>query len=336
MINISNHVFYVILNRTFYVILNRTFEIIENYRTNLIKSNDLLNQLMAIDRLAGKALIAFIGAFLESAEGRNFPLKVTNIPESTGLGTIHVIRCERFERLMDLLEDRTLVGLLNTQHNILEVFLNMVLLGGRAVVPERKSEAGLLIDLTVDGQIHYELKLKRAVDYRDIGEYLAKYFDEIIVNRDAKQVWWLAFFAERVDPKAKLGEVCTYYIVVIEITSQHTTMGPKSLKRVTKNMQAAMDAAIVKVAEEDLLEPEPEEAALLPVNNILLFEKVRAEKNRLKAELAEKDQALAEKDQAITEKDQALTEAQTEKDRVVAEKDRIISDLQRKLEHLKK
>ena len=63
MINISNHVFYVILNRTFYVILNRTFEIIENYRTNLIKSNDLLNQLMAIDRLAGKALIAFIGAF---------------------------------------------------------------------------------------------------------------------------------------------------------------------------------------------------------------------------------------------------------------------------------
>ena len=237
---------------------------------------------------------------------------------------------------MDLLEDRTLVGLLNTQHNILEVFLNMVLLGGRAVVPERKSEAGLLIDLTVDGQIHYELKLKRAVDYRDIGEYLAKYFDEIIVNRDAKQVWWLAFFAERVDPEAKLGEVCTYYIVVIEITSQHTTMGPKNLKRVTKNMQAAMDAAIVKVAEEDLLEPEPEEAALLPVNNILLFEKVRAEKNRLKAELAEKDQALAEKDQAITEKDQALTEAQTEKDRVVAEKDRIISDLQRKLEHLKK
>ena len=186
---------------------------------------------------------------------RNFPLKVTNIPESTGLGTIHVIRCERFERLMDLLEDRTLVGLLNTQHNILEVFLNMVLLGGRAVVLERKSEAGLLIDLTVDGQIHYELKLKRAVDYRDIGEYLAKYFDEIIVNRDAKQVWWLAFFAERVDPKAKLGEVCTYYIVVIEITSQHTTMGPKSLKRVTKNMQAAMDAAIVKVAEEDFLEP---------------------------------------------------------------------------------
>ena len=44
--------------------------------------------------------------------------------------------------------------------------------------------AGLLIDLTVDGQNHYELKLKRAVDYRDIGEYLAKYFDEIIANRE--------------------------------------------------------------------------------------------------------------------------------------------------------
>ena len=176
-----------------------------------------------------------------------------------------------------------------------------MLLGGQAVVRERKSDAGLLIDLTVDGQNHYELKLKRAVDYRDIGEYLAKYFDEIIANRDAKQIWWLVFFAERVDPKAKLGEVCTYYIVVIEITSKHTTMDPKNLKRVTKSMQAAMDAAIVQVAEEYLLEPEPEEAALLPVNNILLFEKVRAEKNRLKAELAEKDQAITEKDQALAE-----------------------------------
>ena len=80
----------------------------QNCHTNLIKSNDLLNQLMAIDHLAGNALIAFIEAFLESAEGRNLPLKVTNFPESTGLGTVHIIRCEWFERLMDLLEDRTL------------------------------------------------------------------------------------------------------------------------------------------------------------------------------------------------------------------------------------
>ena len=70
--------------------------------------------------------------------------------------------------------------------------------GGSSGCAGRKSDVGLLIDLTVDGQNHYELKLKRAVDYRDIGEYLAKYFDEIIANRDAKQIWWLVFFAERV------------------------------------------------------------------------------------------------------------------------------------------
>jgi hypothetical protein len=286
---------------------------------------------MSIDRLSGKDLIQFIQSYLDQPTTQKLDLKLTTYPNKLDDSHIHIIRCMRFERLIDLLEDRTVVGFLTTQHNILEVFLNSILLQDRAVLLERKGQEGFIIDLQVDGTVSYELKVKRNVDYRDISPFIEQYFDTMREQQNAKHIWWLAFFAQRVDSKAKKGEVCPYYIVVIELTTQHESMDPKNLKKITRHVQKQMDTIMQTVIEEDELEEEPEEAALLPVKNILLYEKVREEKHHLQDIVQEKNQMIIEKDQALQEKDQALQE----KDQALQEKDKTIEMLQKQL-HLGK
>ena len=85
------------------------------------------------------------------------------------------------------------------------------------------------------------------------------------------------------------------------MTTQHEAMDRKNLKKVIKVAQNTVDLAIDKVCVEDELEPEPDEAAFLPVKNVLLYEKVRAEKKLLKQQIAEKDWAIAEKEKLIVE-----------------------------------
>jgi hypothetical protein len=163
------------------------------------------------------------------------------------------------------------------------------------------------------------------VDYRNIIPFITQYFDEMIQQRTAKQFWWLAFFAQRSDSKAKKREVCSHYIVVIELTTQHELMEHKNLKEITQHVQKQLDQLIETVAEEDQLEEEPDEAVLLPVKNILIYEKVREQKHMLMEIVEEQKQALQEKDQALQEKDQALQE-----------KDTLILKLQKQLHSVKK
>ncbi|NMC07513.1 MAG: hypothetical protein GYA24_20030 [Candidatus Lokiarchaeota archaeon] len=269
--------------------------------------------------LAGKALLARVDAYLRDNESLLRAVKVSLVEGR--LARVLAMRCRAIEQTADFLADKVKVGVLAHQHDVVLVIGNVILLGGDVSHLKRHDARGREIDITA---LRQTIEVKNGIDIspRDVPRLVDEHFGELVASASSKHAWWLCYFARRPAPKGKIGEVCMYYLVIIEIPVARVVACGGEACRVAVGDEAMRlaDEIEKKVVAED----EVDEGFLVPVKNVWIVDKLRAELAASKNELEAKDKALEAKDKALEAKDKAL-----------AAKDKALAASKKEIERLK-
>lgn len=238
-------------------------------------------------RLSGKALLGKMHEFLEENESMIQELKVTTLDGKHA--NIVIIRCKLLEKFLNMLEETMIVAALQNQHDVISIFLNFVLKQGNLSHIKQHDEDGIEIDV-MHGLKGYELKTRKNVEIASVHEYISDYFEEMLDEQGVKDTWWLVFFQQRNDAKGKIGPVCLYYLILIEIPTPGLDYPDRdNLMREVKKMVQKIEK---KVGQED--EIDDDGGFLVPVDNILVVD-------RMRKKILEKDRIILEKDKEIEE-----------------------------------
>jgi molybdopterin converting factor small subunit len=247
-------------------------------------------------------------------------LQVTLVPGE--FVSVHIIRCRPFQDFLNLVKAAARGTELGHQHHAFKRFLNAVFFNNRGRIETPRGPAArrgrrrdILRDDLLVGSEPQQIKTSSNLPDGQVGEFLAKYLPQIIVDASAGSRWWLTFLRE-IPPKSRKGRYCYIYLVLLEVEARRVVGVPLGKLR-TEVTQLVQDAQ-AKVKQEDELSED--EDFLVPVKNFWVVDALRDE-------LAGKDQVIAEKDEALAEKDEALAE----KDEALAEKDREIAALKKRL-----
>ena len=252
--------------------------------------------------LAGKDMLARVDAYLRENVTLLKAVKVSSV--SGSIVRVLAMRCRAIEGLADFLSDKVKVGVLSHQHDVVLVIGNVILLGGKVSGLKRHDARGQEIDITA---LRQTIEVKNGIDIRpsDVPRLVDEYFGEMLASASSKKAWWLCYFARRPAPKGKIGEVCMYYLVIIEIPVDKVVACGGEACRVAVGDEAMRlaDEIEKKVVAED----EVEEGFLVPVKNVWIVDKLRAELAASKKALATKDEALAAEDKELERLKQQLS-----------------------------
>jgi hypothetical protein len=242
-------------------------------------------------RLTGNALMARVQGFLEKNRDLVDRLKVT-MEAGQGRVRVHVIRCMAMERFLDLLADKMIAGHWQNQHDVASVFLNMKLKGGNLDGIKQRNIQGMEIDVT-SINLGTELKTKSSINVDDIPDFINQYFDDMVENQGEKHEWWLVYMLKRDDAKGKIGSVCLYYMVVIEINAVDLDDDDKDglIKDVVRIVQKVRK----RVSKED----EMRESGFATVDNVWMVDRLREENVELKDENVELKERIEELERQI-------------------------------------
>ena len=273
--------------------------------------------------LAGKDMLARVDAYLRENVTLLKAVKVSSV--SGSIVRVLALRCWGIEGLADFLSDKVKVGVLSHQHDVVLVIGNLVLLGGKLQELKRKDGHGQEIDITT---LRHTIEVKNGIDIspRDVPRLVDEYFGEMVASAASKTTWWLCYFARRPAPKGKIGDVCMYYLVIVEIpVARLAACGGKACRAATGDEAMRLaDEIQKKVVAED----EVDEGFLVPVKNIWIVDKLREENKQKDKELAIGMVELATSKKEIAAKDKALAASMAE----IAAKDKEIERLKRQLE----
>ena len=247
--------------------------------------------------LAGNVLLARVDAFLRENEALLKAVKVSLVEGN--IVRVLAMRCRAIEALADFLSDRVKVAVLAHQHDVVLVIGNVILLGGSVSGLKRRDASGREIDITV---LRHTIEVKNGIDIRprDVPRLVDEHFGEIVASAASKKAWWLCYLARRPAQKGKIGEVCMYYLVIVEIPAAKVATRGGEACRVAVGDEAMRlaDEIEKKVVSEDGVE----EGFLVPVKNVWIVDKLREELAASKKELAAKDDEIRQLKQQRSEK----------------------------------
>ena len=272
---------------------------IQMYRWRLDQDSIINNTSDDMDdkkRISGTALIAELYKFLKNNKKLINQLKISS--QSSVNAKVTIIRCHAFEEFLKLLEEKMFSAKWSNQHDAIKIFLNVVLLGGDLSQLEKMNPHNVLIDILNETE-SYEIKTRQALTFTEIPSFIKDYYDEMIQYRDEKSVWWLIFFQKRDDQKDILGDVCIYYLVLIELHAREFKSGNMELDSITREVMDLVQKLKRKVAEEDDIK----KGIFAPVDNYLIVEKLRSDRDKAvkRAKLIE-EKLQAKLDQAEEDK----------------------------------
>jgi hypothetical protein len=244
--------------------------------------------------LAGNDMLARVDAYLRKNVDLLKTVKVSSV--SGRIVRVLAMRCHAIEGLADFLSDKVKIGVLAHQHDVVLVIGNVILLGGTVSGLKRRDAGGQEIDVT---SLRHTIEVKNGINIRprDVPRLVNEHFAEMLASAESKTAWWLCYFARRPAPKGKIGEVCMYYLVIVEIPVGKVVACGGEACRVAVGDEAMRlaDEIQKKVVAED----EVDEGFLVPVRNIWIVDKLRADLAASKNELAESKNELAAKDKEI-------------------------------------
>ncbi len=242
--------------------------------------------------LVGNEMLARVDAFLRDNEALLKAVKISSVEGH--IVRVLALRCRAIEGLADFLSDKVKVGVLAHQHDVVLVIGNVILLGGSLPGLKRRDARGQEIDITV---LRHTIEVKNGIDIcpRDVPRLVDEHFGELVSSASSKHAWWLCYFARRPAPKGKIGDVCMYYLVIIEIPVARVVAcgGEACRAAVGDEAMRLADEIEKKVVAED----EVDEGFLVPVKNVWIVDKLRAELAASKNELAASKKELAAKDE---------------------------------------
>ena len=265
--------------------------------------------------LSGNNLRKYILEYLKSDEIDPNLVRIDTF--HTKLSTVHIVRSEPFEDLITRLTDMAESGNLSLQHDIVKVFMGVILLNLTLDDLEVENEYGTLIDL-ISGLIPYELKTKRNVDHHEISAFITEYYNKMIKSRKQKHIWWLGFLNKLDISKLKKGRNCIRYLILIELDMRKSGMSIKNQHNVIADAQQVVDQAVQTIMEKDGMDDD--EGVLFPVKNVWITDKLR---DIVIKEKSEKEAALSE----VAEQARVIEE----RDSTVAEQAKVIEELRKKL-----
>ena len=272
--------------------------------------------------LAGKDMLAHVDAYLRENVTLLKAVKVSSV--SGSIVRVLAMRCRAIEGLADFLSDKVKVGVLSHQHDVVLVIGNAILLGGKVSGLKRRDARGQEIDITA---LQHTIEVKNGIDIRpsDVPRLVDEYFGEMLASASSKKAWWLCYFARRPAPKGKIDEVCMYYLVIVEIpVGKVVACGGEACRVVVGDEAMRLADEIQKKV---VVEDEVDEGFLVPVKNIWIVDKLRAELAASKDELAAKDKELAASKDELAAKDKELAA----KDKELAAKDKKIERLKQQI-----
>ncbi len=246
--------------------------------------------------------------------------------------SVFVFRCTLLESFLEILEDESIVADIKNDHNMIGLFIHHVLDPGEKPIINKHGESGDEIDIVIRRQ-RSEIKTGRNCSAISVPGLIERYFDDMVGAQGDKEAWWLVYFVQRSDAKAKIGETCIYYMTVIEVPTR--TIEESDKRAIITEAVSLVQKVEKRIREEDDLD----KAVLLPVDNIVPMDRLRKKLKKRDKTIKEKDKTLEEKDKALEEKDKALEEkdkALEEKDKALEEKDKIIEDQTKMIAKLKK
>jgi hypothetical protein len=279
--------------------------------------------------LAGNEMLARVDAFLRENVALLKAVKLSSV--SGRIVRVLALRCRAIEGLADFLSDKVKVGVLAHQHDVVLVIGNVILLGGNVSGLKRINARGQEIDITA---LRQTIEVKNGVDIRprDVPRLVDEHFDEMLASAASKQAWWLCYFARRPSPKGKIGDVCMYYLVIIEIpVATVVASGGKACRAAVGDEAMHLADEIQKqVVHED----EVDEGFLVPVKNIWIVDKLREESKQKDKELATKNEELAIYKKELANKNEELATKNKElatKNKELATKNKEIQRLKQQL-----
>lgn len=257
--------------------------------------------------LSGTALLKRVEDFLRGHVPLLAHVNVSMVKD----GQVRVIamRCHAIEALADFLSDHVKIAVLGHQHDIVLVVSNVVLLGGNVSWLKQHDARGREIDITTWKET---IEVKNGVDIgpHDVAALVDEYFDEMVASKASKRAWWLCYFTRRPAQKGKIGEICMYYLNIVEIVV-NGLMHDETCRDSTRGTAMRLAEELEKkVIEEDAVD----EGFLVPVKNVWIVDKLRMESKQKDKIIEDQASALSEKDKALSEKDKILSE----KDRAIA------------------
>jgi hypothetical protein len=246
--------------------------------------------------LSGTDLLDRLGEFFRGNKNLLKQIKIS-VSASERVRVV-VMRCQAIEALAGFLADRVKVAVLAHQHDIVLAIGNVALLGGETSWLKRHDARGREIDITTWKDT---IEVKNGVDItaRDLPMLVNEYFDEMLSSKASKRTWWLCFLLRRPEPKGKIGEVCMYYLAIVEIAVAGLTGDDACRVSLGGEAMHVAEELEKRIVTEDAVE----EGFLVPVKNVWIVDKLRMESKQKDKALAEKDKALAEKVKALAEKD---------------------------------
>ena len=270
------------------------------------------------EMLAGNEMLARVDAFLRENTALLRAVKVSSVEGN--IVRVRALRCRAIEGLADFLADHVKVGVLAHQHDVVLVIGNLVLLGGKLQELKRRNGRGQEIDITT---LRHTIEVKNGIDIspRDVPRLVDEYFGEMVASAASKTTWWLCYFARRPAPKGKIGDVCMYYLVIVEIpVARLAACGGKACRAATGDEAMRLaDEIQKKIVAED----EVDEGFLVPVKNIWIVDKLREEIKQKDKELATKDKELATKDKELATKNKELAAKDKEIERLKRQHERV-------------
>lgn len=253
------------------------------------------------DLLSGDELLVSIERFLKGNE----PLldKIKTISRSGDKVRVLAMRCDAIEALADFLADSMAAGTLESQHDVVLVVGNVVLLNGDRSRLKQKDKDGREIDL-VTWKRAIEVKSKRNVAVSDVPDFIKKYYKEIVHDKQSKQAWWLCFFMKRPPAKSHIRPVCKYYLVIVEISARDLTLDKTCRLEISDETMHLVEEVEKQAVEED----DVEEGFLAPVKNIWIVDRLRAQKQKLVEDNARIENSIKEQAKVIAEKDETIAD----------------------------
>ncbi|MHA1733934.1 MAG: hypothetical protein ACTSU5_18485 [Promethearchaeota archaeon] len=235
---------------------------------------------------------------------------------------VHFLRCSPFQRLLDLLGNRAYCASLSHQHDVVKFLVFQVFHGRQGDLEVRRvvedPGGGPPRVRWHDIETHLgkavEVKTMNRVGDDRLPEFLDAHLGEVVARAGEVSRWWLASLRQVRGPKSRKGRACTHYLVLVELDPATVAGVPRGI------LHDEVVKLVVQTQEKAGLEDEVE-GFFVPVKNIWLVE-------RLRDELAEKDEVIAEKDEVIAEKDEVIAE----KDAKLAKLERENAELRRRLE----
>ena len=136
------------------------------------------------------------------------------------------------------------------------------------------------------------IEVKNGVDVgpRDVCTLVDEHFDDMVRMKASKSKWWLCYFTKRPKPKGKLSDACMYFLNIVEIPTAGL-VASKACRASTSNEAMRVSEELEKMV---IDEDEVDEGFLVPVKNIWIVDKLRAER----------DQAIRERDETARKLDE--------------------------------